>query len=88
MVWDSSVVSAPHQLYLALATDPTERRSNYRALLAHQLDNDTLDKIRSISNKGLALADNRFKKELERLTGRRMNSKKRGRPTGWRKEKI
>jgi putative transposase len=35
----------------------------------------------------LALGNDRFKEEIEALTGRRVKEKKRGRPVGWRKEK-
>ena len=35
-----------------------------------------------------ALGNERFKVEIERLTGRRMTAKKMGRLVGWRKEKV
>jgi len=35
---------------------------------------------------GLAVGNDRFKEEIETLTGRRLKTKKRGRPVGWRKE--
>ena len=37
-------------------------------------------------NKGMALGNDRFKDEVEDLTGKRLRPKKVGRPVGWRKE--
>jgi len=34
----------------------------------------------------MAVGNDRFKEEIETLTGRRLKTKKRGRPVGWRKE--
>lgn len=78
----------PHQEYLALGTDSDERQRNYRSLFAQHVDEDLLVEIRPNTNKGLALGNDRFKTELETLTGRRLKAKKRGRPLGCRKEKI
>jgi putative transposase len=36
----------------------------------------------------MALGSERFKAEVESLTGRRMATKKMGQPVGWRKEKA
>ena len=46
------------------------------------------DSISILRNKGLAVGHDRFKDEIELLTGRRVKAKKRGRPLGWRKEKT
>jgi putative transposase len=35
----------------------------------------------------MALGNDRFKEEVEKVTGRRLKPKKVGRPVGWRKEK-
>ncbi|PLX51120.1 MAG: transposase, partial [Desulfobulbaceae bacterium] len=35
---------------------------------------------------GMAVGNDLFKEQIERLTGRRMRPKKRGRPVGWRKK--
>jgi putative transposase len=48
----------------------------------------SLKEIRDNTRKGMAVGNDRFKEELELLTGRRLKSKKRGRPVGWRKEKV
>jgi len=39
-----------------------------------------LEEIRTNTQRGMAIGNNRFKEELEALTGRRLKSKKRGRP--------
>jgi len=40
-----------------------------------------LDEIRSSTNKGMAIGHDRFKDDIEKLTGRRLKAKKVGRPT-------
>jgi len=47
-----------------------------------------LEDIRLAVNKGMALGSERFKTEIESLSGRRMIAKKMGRPVGWRKERA
>ncbi len=51
------------------------------------LKRELLEEIWANTNKGLAVGHDRFKDEIELLTGRRVKEKKRGRPLGWRKEK-
>jgi putative transposase len=46
-----------------------------------------LKEIRDSINKGLAIGDESFKMEVEKMTGRRVRSLKSGRPFGWRKQK-
>ena len=48
---------------------------------------DLLEEIRLNANKGMAIGHDRFKKEIEKLTGRRLKPQKAGRPVGWRKKK-
>jgi len=61
--------------------------SLYRALFVHHVESDLLKEIRSSTNKGLAIAGDCFKNEIEVLTGRRLKAKKVGRPIGWRKKR-
>jgi putative transposase len=82
-----SNLCTPHPEYLELGLAPLERRKNYRALFMHRTDEELLEGIRKNTNKGLAVGNDRFKNEIELLTGRRVKAKKRGRPLGWRKEK-
>lgn len=83
-----SALCMPHQEYLALGTDPEKHRSNYRSLFTQHVDKKLLLKIRPKTNKCLAFGSDKFKSEIEELTGRRVTAKKRGRPLGWRTEKT
>jgi putative transposase len=83
-----SNLCTPHPEYLELGLEPLERRKNYRALFIQRIDGELLEGIRAKTNKGLAVGHDRFKEEIELLTGRRVRAKKRGRPLGWRKEKT
>jgi len=82
-----SDVCTPHSAVLALGVNAVERRKNYRTLFAQHVEGELLTNIRETANKGLALGNDRFKEEIEALTGRRVKANKRGRPVGWRKEK-
>ncbi len=77
-----------HKEYLSLGRDSSERQQNYRKYFVHQVESELLKEIRDNTNKGMAIGNEQFKEEIEALTGRRMKSKKRGRPVGWRKEKC
>lgn len=78
----------PHHGYLSLGRNPLERQNNYRELFAHEVEGDLFKEIRDNTQKGMAIGSEWFKKEIEALTGRCLQSKKRGRPVGWRKVKI
>ncbi|MFW5432139.1 MAG: hypothetical protein ACKE5Q_05065 [Methylophilaceae bacterium] len=82
----ASTLCTPHELYLALGQEKTNRETAYRALFQHHIDGKLLEDIRHAVNKGMALGHDRFKQEIEHLTGRRVTANKRGRPSGWRKE--
>jgi REP-associated tyrosine transposase len=95
-VWSSYQINAlgktsdlctPHTEYLRLGATKDERMKNYRALFSHHVEGDLLEDIRSSINKGMAVGHDRFKEEIEILTGRRLKPKKVGRPIGWRKKK-
>ncbi len=82
-----SDLCTPHPEYLGLGKTQNERMDNYRALFACHVEGELLEEIRLSLNKGMAIGHDRFKDEIEKLTGRRLNSKKVGRPVGWRKKK-
>jgi putative transposase len=95
-VWSSYQINAmgkisdlctAHPEYLRLGETKNERMKNDRALFSHHHEDDLLEEIRSNANKGMAIGHDRFKEELEKLTGRRLKPKKAGRPGGWRKKK-
>jgi len=83
-----SDLCSPHPEYLALGADSSCRQKKYRELFTHHIDGELLKDIRDNTHKGMAVGDDRFKAELETLTGRRLKSKKRGRPVGWRKGNV
>jgi putative transposase len=68
----------PHRLYHALGKTPAERRRAYRALVQRRLDEETLQEIRTATNKAWVLGGKRFTAKVERLTGRRATPKPRG----------
>ncbi|PLX47423.1 MAG: transposase [Desulfobulbaceae bacterium] len=83
----TSELCTAHQELLGLDVNPKKRQERYRALFASHVDGLLLEEIRTSSNKGMAVGNDLFKEQIERLTGRRMRPKKRGRPVGWR-EKV
>ena len=75
-----SELCTPHPLYLRLGNDTAIRLIEYQKLFNIILLNEKLDEIRTTTHKGMAIGSNKFKLEIERLTGRRMTEGKRGRP--------
>ena len=95
-IWSSYQINAlgkvsdlckPQSEYMKLGEKKDARMVRYRELFAHHVEEKLLTEIREELNKGMALGNERFKEEVEVLTGRRLKSKKVGRPTGWRKKK-
>ena len=84
---NKSALCTPHDQYLTLGQTPAERQKNYRQLFVNEIDDELLHEIRENTNKGMCVGNERFKIEIEALTGRRLHNKKRGRPVGWRKNK-
>ena len=68
----------PHRIYQQLGKTVDERTLVYRELFLAHLDQTVLTKIRTASNQGMALGNDRFKQEVESLAGRRVTSLKRG----------
>ena len=81
-----SALCTPHHVYLDLGVNSVERKKAYRALFERHVEGELLEEIRANTNKGLVIGNDRFKEEIETLTGRRVRAKPRGRPIGWRKE--
>lgn len=71
-----------HNLYMELGRDDKSRQQAYRYLFgAYVVDAALIDKIELATSKGMALGNERFKAQIELLTGRRMIAKKPGRPS-------
>jgi putative transposase len=80
-----SSLLTPHQIYTGLGETKLQRQSNYRNLFSQLLDKTLVDNIRNCTNSGLALGSDKFKAEIEALTGVRVSKGKRGRPIQYEK---
>ncbi len=70
----------PHDLYRRLGRSRQTRQGAYRQLFRAALGNSELAAIRSATNTGWVLGNDRFRAKIERLSGRRAAPKPRGRP--------
>jgi putative transposase len=68
----------PHRVYRELGASTVDRTAAYQAMFVGQLDAGFLNRIRLATNQGMALGSDRFKQEVELLTGRRVSPSKRG----------
>ena len=75
-----TALQTPHELYLALGKTKHERLKSYRQLFKIHVNVELLKEIRESINKGLALGSEQFISQIEVLTGRRVSSRKAGRP--------
>ena len=71
----------PHELYLRLGKETAERLENYRSLFKCCIDDELLNEIRKSTQQGMAIGNEQFKLDIEKLTGRRMRTIKMGRPS-------
>jgi putative transposase len=69
---------SPHEVYTRLGKNKPIRTRAYRELFKYQLDNDELVQVRKAVNQGMALGNDRFKQEIEQLSGRRVTTLRRG----------
>lgn len=75
-----SDLCTPHSIYLALGRDADERQKQYRALFEVPMQVESLQHIREALNKGAAFGNDKFRVEIELMTGRRMTAGRVGRP--------
>jgi len=75
----NSQLWTPHPQYLRLGKNKIERLKAYQTLCAAAVPAERLEAIRHSVNKGLALGDDRFRSEIEHLTGIRQQLLKPGR---------
>jgi putative transposase len=68
----------PHPVYRRLGNNTKERAKAYRALFRGHLDDKLLHEIRQTTQQGMVLGSDRFKQEVEQLSGRRVRTLKRG----------
>lgn len=69
----------PHELYLKLSHQQETRAKRYQALFKYHIPEAELGRVRSATHSDMALGNERFKEEIEKLTGRRVTPRKRGR---------
>ena len=68
----------PHPEYLALGNTRASRMLAYRSLVGQELQSELITEIRNAANTGLVLGNDKFRKEVEQLTGQRLHHLKRG----------
>jgi putative transposase len=69
----------PHPIYQGLGKTSEERADTYRSLFVGHIDDQILTQIRTAAKQGMALGNDRFKEEVERLARRRVRVLKKGR---------
>ncbi len=77
---ESDPILTPHLLYLALGSEPSERRETYRALFCGALEDAPLAAVRLALNQSQPLGNDRFYAEIETVTGHRREPRARCRP--------
>jgi putative transposase len=70
----------PHDEYLALGSNDTERRSAYRDLFKTELDPEVLRDIRTSTHGGYVIGNQRFREQIEQMLRQRATPRERGRP--------
>jgi len=68
----------PHELYMSLGPCEATRQAYYRSLFQRGISTALITDIRSSLNRGLALGNERFKAQVEALTGQPVRLQKRG----------
>ena len=68
----------PHQEYLRLAQSDLDRQRQYRALFRERLDQAVIDEIKQSIATGLVLGTDKFRDQVEELTGQRQRLLPRG----------
>lgn len=76
----ASKLSSPHTLYLNLGNHTQERLQAYRELFRYQLDDNMIEDIREVTQKGLVLGRDDFVDQIEKLTARKLEVRGAGRP--------
>jgi putative transposase len=72
----------PHQVYLTLGNNAELRKAAYRELFRNALPAGLVDELRSAIQSGYPFGNERFQREIEAATGRRVRPGKAGRPAG------
>lgn len=75
-----NVIIQQHAQYLDLGHDPVSRQTVYRSLFAVEIASDELGMIRASLSSGTPLGNERFKRQIEGATGRKIGAIRPGRP--------
>ena len=70
----------PDPLYIDLGKDDNERQKNYQKWFKESIPPQEWDSIRRAVNKGGVFGSSYFKERMEKLLGRRLDVRDRGRP--------
>jgi len=70
----------PHFMYEALGLKKAMQETNYRELFRYNLEPGLVDEIREATNGNYVLGNERFKEEIGKVLGRRVQPGKAGRP--------
>ncbi len=81
-------ICKPHQEYLKLGRSEKVRAKQYCRLFEQKQYQEIITEIRENTFKCLAIGDDSFKEKVQEITGRRLVSRKPGRPLGWKKLKL
>ena len=76
-----------HPLYRALGRSAAERQQAYRELFRAKLGAAFVEALRAATNGGWALGDDRFKRQIAKMAGRRSDKLPMGRPPAKRNDK-
>jgi len=70
----------PHFIYEKLGLTEATRQASYRDLFRYSLETGLVDEIRKATNGNFVLGNDRFKEEISKALGRRVQPGKAGRP--------
>ena len=74
----SAKMWSPHNEYLALGKNKRQRLKAYQQLFLSEIGSELITNIRNALNTGLVLGNDRFRAEVEQLTGQPQEHLKRG----------
>ena len=66
--------------YADMGHDDRQRQSNYKKWTMESIPDGEWDNIRKAVNKGVVFGNEHFKEKLEKLLGRRLDAREKGRP--------
>lgn len=72
--WQRVKMWSPHEEYLALGNGEKRRLKAYQQLFVNKIGSEFITEIGHALNTGLVLGNDRFRTEVEKLTGNRKNT--------------